>query len=274
VRQPATTRTRMRFKNAPVVELICGTLFSTPQTLSAPLIGLYWTRIRDRFPKLDVAPPLAPSIEQLGAAPQQNVQVFDFLQVPRTWMLSRDQTRLIQVQQDRFLYNWKREDDKTAYPSYEAVFAEFEKEFAEFREFLSQESIGLPELRQFELTYVDHIFESAVAGIPGGITGVLVDHVPDTSRTRFLSAPETLVWRSTYLLPESAGRLHITVQSAKRNSDGAPLLRLDFTARGFGRDGSDQSMKGWFDLAHDFIGHSFLDVTSQAVQRDVWVPES
>ena len=75
----------------------------------------------------------------------------------RTWMISENGCNLIQVQQDRFLFNWKRTLDQNVYPSYEKVIGDFETYFESFMKFLDDVNVSRPVLRQFDLTYVNFI---------------------------------------------------------------------------------------------------------------------
>jgi hypothetical protein len=48
--------------------------------------------------------------------------------LPRSWFRSADGHGLIQLQRDRFVYNWKRETPEDGpYPSYDVVVVEFER---------------------------------------------------------------------------------------------------------------------------------------------------
>jgi hypothetical protein len=58
------------------------------------------------------------------------------------WLLAEDGRRLLQLQRDRFLYNWKRTADDPGYPSYDRIIVEFEKWFAEFTTFIREQGIG------------------------------------------------------------------------------------------------------------------------------------
>lgn len=150
-------------------------------------------------------------------------------------------------------------------------FPTFQKHFATFRSFIDQEILGKLEFRQFELTYVNHIpIASAAPVIGANATDVLVDHVRDESRARFLPEAHRYQWQTQYQLPDDAGTLFITAQSAHLRDDREPIIRLDVSVRGMPEDASDEGMNRWFDLAHEWIVQGFIHVTANAMQEQVW----
>jgi uncharacterized protein (TIGR04255 family) len=262
---------RVQFDRPPVVEVVCGVLFATAKPLHGAQLGLYWQRIREKFPRIEEAPPLIPRIEVPGVASgplQFGLGLSDLPPLRRTWFLSEDGRRLIQVQEDRFIFNWRKTDGEDTYPSYDKVFELFEDNLSTFQDFLESEDIGTPAYRQFELSYIDHI--------PVG-TGedeisesrVLVDHIRDTSRPRFLGEPEAVNWISVYPLPDQEGRLYMAARSAFA-PDGRRILLLEMTARGIPADAGEEGRRAWFDQAHRWITQGFVDLTDKEIQERIW----
>jgi uncharacterized protein (TIGR04255 family) len=174
---------------------------------------------------------------------------------------------LVQLQRDRFVYNWRRKSpDDGDYPSYDVVIVEFERLWSAFGEFVAREKLGDLVPRQLELAYVNIM---PVDRIPEG-DQVFVDHARELSGSRFLPAPESFEWRTSYALPEDSGRLHVLVSTAREIISGAPLRKLDMIARGISNAASSGEMRTWFDLAHEWIVHGFADVTTSSMQTNVW----
>jgi hypothetical protein len=170
----------------------------------------------------------------------------------------------------RFVSNWKRESPiDGVYPSYDTVVVDFERLWGEFRSFVSQEQLGGLLPRQLELSYINIIPRDC---IPNG-DPVLVDHERDVSRPRFLPDPESSTWRTSYLLPDNSGRLHVLATTARQISTGAPLIRLEISARGI-NDVAADDMRAWFDLAHEWVTNGFVDVTTTRIQSEVWRRQS
>jgi len=100
------------FDKPPVIEVVCGLQFNPISALSVPYIGRLWSKFEADYPKTREAAPLLPTIEQFGEGSRGSLYPFgDELPPPRIWFESADGNRLIQVQRDRFMHNWKKERD-------------------------------------------------------------------------------------------------------------------------------------------------------------------
>lgn len=261
-------RAPVKFDKPPVVEVACGVLFVSPGPISTAHIGAFWERVKSTFPRVDDAAPLSPIVE----LQVQPVTGFEWSELPpmrRTWMLSANGSSLIQIQQDRFLFNWKRTLDQDVYPSYENVMADFERYFSEFMSFLEGVGVTRPTCRQFDLTYINFV-PSNLGLDKVGVAKILVDHQRLQSEDRFLPEPEAFNWTSSYSLPDGMGRLHVSAQSAVSSSTAEKAVRLDMVARGMPKGDSAAAMRQWFDLAHEWITQGFADSTSEELQRDFW----
>jgi uncharacterized protein (TIGR04255 family) len=257
---------RIRFERPPVVEVVCGVLFGSLPGLRTAHVGVFWDAIRKEFPLVEEAPPLSPVIETSDRSPMLEAELLLIPPLPRTWFSTADGHGLVQLQRDRFVYNWKRgSPDDGNYPSYDVVIVNFERLWREFGSFVSREQLGELVARQFELVYVNVV---PMSSIPSR-DPVLVDHTRKLSPDRFLPDPESYAWRTSYLLPDDRGRLHVAASSARAIETGDPILKLDITARGIGNAATDE-MRDWFDMAHEWIVRGFADVTTESMQRNVW----
>jgi len=255
---------KIRFERPPVVEVVFGVLFGGLTNLRAAHIGVFWDRVRDEFPSVDEAPPLLPVIEAREPLPVEEIEIGLVPPFRRTWLRSADGHRLIQLQHDRFIYNWKRDSPEDGlYPSYDKVIIDFERLWGEFNTFVVQENLGELLPRQLELVYVNII---PVDRIPKN-DPVFVDHRRDSTQSRFLPDPESFTWRTSYPLPESSGRLHVLAATARQSSTGAPIIRLEVSARGI-NDAAVPDTRAWFDLAHEWITNGFTDVTTTKMQTE------
>jgi len=81
-----------------------------------------------------------------------------------------------------------------------------------------------------------------------------------------LPGPEAIHWRTSFLLPENVGRMHITIRNAKRKDDEKQIILIDLTVRGIG----SSDMESWFNLARKWIVFGFTDITGDEVQRTIW----
>lgn len=263
---------RVKFEAPPVVEVVCAVSFGTPRPLKTALIGAYGLQIESRYPSSeDTAPlpPLAALGPSLGGQPLLLQQLPVLMAMPplrRTWFASKDNRDLIQVQDEMFVFNWRRTPGDE-YVTFEPVMAKFDQEWGIFRDFLATNGLGDISYQQFEMVYVNRIDHDSGLNLTG-LSGVLVDHTRDATRDRFLPEPQFLFWQMGYPMPDRAGVLQLVAQIMP-SANGEPYMRLDVAARGIGADRTEQGRRDWFELAHTWITHGFADATSPTL-HEAW----
>ena len=98
------TPARRKYDNPPLSELVFGSYFEQPlHALRAELVGLFWAQIRDKFPTIrqqpEISLPITAGLQlQLGFTDEQ-------YPMARYWLISEDDTTLIQIQKNAFLFN-------------------------------------------------------------------------------------------------------------------------------------------------------------------------
>src|SRR5688500_8008989 len=111
------------FDNPPVVEVALSVQFEKLEGLRVPQLGRIWHAFRNRFPRTEEQMPLEPAFEQFGVPttgkPEVRVELSSVPTTPRVWFLNEQGTELVQIQQDRFVRNWRKQTDDEAYPRYE-----------------------------------------------------------------------------------------------------------------------------------------------------------
>jgi len=174
---------------------------------------------------------------------------------------------MIQLQNGRFHYNWMRVNE--VYPHYSAVYAEFDSQWAKFRDFIAAQKVGDVEVDQWEVTYVNHIPKGTVWSTPRDwsklFRGLSLVEATEPGPV------ETLAIQTAFQLPGKTGRLHWKLQSALL-TDAKPgvtreVLRLELTARGPVSEKID--LKAGLDLGHDAIIDTFVATTSDEAKK-VW----
>ncbi|MFQ5822102.1 MAG: TIGR04255 family protein [Candidatus Heimdallarchaeota archaeon] len=263
----------IHYGNPPVIEVVCGILFKPIRLLLAPHLGLLWEKFRSEYPKCREVPPLAPIIEEFedrGGVPELRVQLTEKPPLPRIWFIHRNENGIIQVQRDRFLHNWRRVRPDDEYPRYYRVIEMFRKHLSSFESFLEENGLGRITPLQYEMTYVNHIPKGEGWETINEIGTVFPDFAFRRQPERFLPLPEAINWRTSFVLPERVGRLHVTIRRTVEKESSHPILLLELTVRGIGSEKSFDEMWSWFDLAHEWIVYGFADLTGKEVQRTVW----
>lgn len=274
---------RPRYRSPPVVEVVLGAQFK-PIKMGMPHLGLLWGRFRDRLPRYEHHPPLGHTIERHGVRPMQTqfeIQlVSGSVLTPRLWMLDEAGNQLLQVQEDRFIRNWRRyQDRELRYPEYaEHLRPAFARDLAAFVEFLDSEGLGQPEFDQAEVTYINHIETADVWTSHGDFRHVLRDMNADYSALTGLKV-ETVKFRTRFELQDKsgafAGRLHVDFEAgvlpgrAGDPQKQRPIFVLQLVARGRPLGPGVDGLLEFLDLGHDAIVSTFDKITTDEMHQ-VW----
>ena len=262
-------RTLPDFDDPPIVETALSVEFATLAKWRVPHFGLFWHEIHNDYDRFEVQSPLASQVEKFGieARIPQTLKAELLLEPPvRCWFISKSDTRLIQVQNDRFVHNWRKAGTAEGYPHYENIRPTFEREWTRFCAFLESNSIGRPDVRQCEITYVNHIEPGKAWNTLADLPNVLACW-SGTWSGDFLATPEVVAVNAAFVIPNNRGRLHISLQPAVRHADAKEILQLTLTARGKPAAADTASILNWFDLGREWIVRGFTDFTSTKMHK-------
>lgn len=239
-----------------------GVKFKPIDGLTLGHFGLFWGALRDTFGSSEEAVPLRkltdPAIRKGGGV------------LPRLWLISNDEQYLIQLQPDVFYFNWRRREEKQAYPSYDSIRPLFEKYLSSFLAFLEHENLPTPPEFSCELTYVNIIPTITEKMEIIDLGYLFPDFSWNSTEERTLTHPKAVNWHSLFDLDDEAGDLTVKIQSATSNEDGSPVIRLEINASGGDKWLSISETDTWFDIAHSAIVTAFVDLTSGDAQRELW----
>ncbi len=261
---------RPTFGNPPVVETVLSVQFE-PLRLKIVYLALLWKQYSTEFPKTEERARLDPTMEQFPERPQGRfglkLQALEDPPAPRLWFVSSRGNEMIQVQNDRFVKNWRKEGEGEEYPRYEEVIRpNFDRDYSIFLSFLASNGLGKPRVNQCEVTYVNHI----IAGEGWDRYGE-VDKIFSFWRTLDVFPPgplEDARMHTRFVIPDGAGkaigRLHFDLQPAVRTSDNHPMYVLHLTARGQLGDGVE-----FLDVGRDWIVRTFKALTTDSMHK-VW----
>lgn len=258
------------FENPPVIETVLSVQFEALQAFSTVHFGLFWEKVRNRFPETKDHPALPPAIEQQqdsASVARMRFEAVDSLTPQRLWLLNQPNTEMIQVQNDRFVKNW-RSIKGNKYPRYvDSIKPIFERDFKEFKNFIENEELGEIKVNQCEVTYVNHI-----------VSGEGWDNFDEFEKifttwkqadvNEFPGRADDYTWRSRYPILDSKkewiGRLYVDVQPALRVGDNKPMYVMNLTARGMCGNSFD-----FFDIGHEAIVKSFKNLTTLNMHK-IW----
>jgi len=256
------------FEKPPLIEVVHGVQFK-PLNLSIIDPGRFYKRISDRYPQVQAREPLAPVREAFGPASFMHGVRFQMAQaaeMPRAWFISQDNARIVQLQRDRLLYNWRLVDQGAPYPRYPAMLEEFSRLHDELNTYAVSADLGTTSPDQVELTYISHFFprdDSAEAPNPASVLRIWNDELgPEWS-----SPIEDVNFNVRYHIMGSngapIGRIYASLTTLL-SSDGKRLLQLELTARGTPESADWTGVTGFLELAHEQIVQCFLGITTPA----------
>jgi len=170
----------------------------------------------------------------------------------RCWFLNEAKAELIQVQNDRLTHNWRKVLGTEPYPHYENIRPAFERDWQRLCEFLNSQDLGMPDVRQCEVTYVNHNDRGEAWQTFADLPTVFPSWTGAASEN-FLPTPESVLFNVSYLMPEKRGRLRIAVVHAFRQVDARETLQLTLTARGKPSSSAVSDLLEWLDLGRYWI---------------------
>src|SRR6266851_4858816 len=144
------------YHRPPIDEVVIAVQFPLIEDLTDNHIREFWKVIRDEYPIAERQPRLEGPIESLEPAQQVTIQ----LPTPgvaqlhaRTWMISDADDFLVQVQNTRFIQNWRSRQDE--YGHFEQVREKFWANFSKFQEYVRSQNLIMPAVQQIEVTYLN-----------------------------------------------------------------------------------------------------------------------
>jgi uncharacterized protein (TIGR04255 family) len=253
-----------RFRKPPVSEVAVGVQFTA--FLTPVQLGLYYQRIKTRFPKVKVLPPIPPTFETFGETPSAPLTqiVIDGTR-PRMWFLSEDESFLIQLQTDKLFLNWRGGIHGSPYPHFEAVQAEFAKAYDELEALVEADKQSI-NVNQCETIYINPILRDSLSE-PQRIFRVWSDeHGPE-----WQAPVEDLAFNARYRLNDEAGnpfgRLTVTLVSGYSIKEATPSFQLELTARGVPRGPGRDGVAAFHDHAHKAIVRCFAAITTPEMHK-------
>lgn len=250
-----------KFNKPPVVETVLGVQFHPISRMGNAHLGAFWKTLPGDWPNVSDVALLGHVQERFGEdwwLPGGPILRLTQDTTSRLWIRNKDRDRLIQVQNDRLLYNWLADRDNQKYPSYIEVRRQFDEAWDAFLQFVKAEHFDPPHPDQWEVTYVNHIPKGGVwqtpEDIPRLLDGLLAPQIGGDWGTF-----ESVAGSSTFVIADNLGRLHIEFQHTRPETEERIVLKL--TARGPIDERTD--MNAGLNLGHQTIVQAFADITAE-----------
>src|SRR5260370_12597285 len=232
---PSTTMSQQSqlpdFQKPPAVETFRGFHFSGLKNWKTPYFGLFWQEIRAEYTEAEVLPPIPSEDAFRIELDAQRVSLRVRGEIPvRWWYSHKSGKRLIQVQNDRFIQNWRKRDAEDEYVHYAELKPSFLEIWKQFLRFLKVNKVEPPEINLCEIGYVNNI-DRGEAWIKFSDLAGVTSAWSDKTTTGFLPSPSLVTLNAVYPIAKGAGSLHVTMQPGLRQPDNAETIQLTLTAR-------------------------------------------
>lgn len=265
------------FERPPVTEVVLGIQFASVPAFTSIRMGAVWDQFRTRFPTVTEQLPIDPVFETFGTTSEQprpqeiHIQAFLAPPMPRYWFETQDSAELIQIQQDRIIYNWRKRHEQQEYPHYEPFRNQFAEVMTKIETFFESEGFGAVKPNQCEVIYINTI------DLPDGVDphGCLERITPlwtGQQSEQFLPRSELATVRCRYILRDGNkpyGRVHVHFSPARRATDNAPVIQLNITVRGKPDKESLDSAFQFLDRGREVVVRTFAAVTSKEMHL-IW----
>lgn len=256
----------VEFKHPPVNEVAISVFFNPHiANFRNEHVGLFWEKIKSAFPTVQ---------QQIPAYFDLRFDPNEVSPMPRYWFISGDQTNLIQLQKNAFMFNWRHREGHE-YPRYqESVKPGFDKHYALFRQFVKTEN-DMPDLTlsACELTYVNSIEPGDFWSGPQDTKNVIPSFAPIHIGSDPLEH-SAFNYNYTYKLSEDL-QIKININSALQvHPNNVPVLIFEIKASNQIKGGTPEVPDEWFQRAHTAILACFLAMTDENVQNKHWIPRT
>jgi uncharacterized protein (TIGR04255 family) len=189
--------------------------------------------------------------------------------MPRLWFLTEDGQRLVQVQRDHFIVNWRKLDTSAPYPRYPTLRDTLIEELDVFQQFLAAESLASIRPVQTELTYVNHIEARESDGSRKPLSRIVRIWAGDKAVGKLPEFEEAAV-QAHYIIRDGdkpVGRLHVTVEPQRFVKDNTPLYALTLIARGAPSTPDVDGAIAFLDRTHEAIVEGFTAITTPEMHQ-------
>jgi uncharacterized protein (TIGR04255 family) len=262
--------TRPDFAAPPIVEQAITLDFNPIHGFSLVHFGQFFGEVASEFPDHSHDIRLDALVENAGleSSPEIGIRLVQMgSHLPR--LLLRNATELIQVQNDRFSFNWCKPPIGGEYPRWETTFSRFNATLERFEDFLSAAGLAPLALRQCEVTNVNIIPVSTFGSSFDDIGKAFVVDPLDFNVPCLV--PETYVRTRQHRIVNAdsgmRGRLHTLLQPAYSASDGSAAFKLDFTARSLPNLNMKTEVAEFFGIARDSINAAFMATTTKQMHK-------
>lgn len=265
------------YDEPPVVETVLGAQFARLSSFTAVHAGWFLkSQLDASWTKTQEVPRIQDVFERFGSARiwlQNEIRLIQpGSQSSRLQIVRDDEERMLQLQDSRFIQNWKKGPGGAGYPSYRKLLPEFKDYFSRFDAFALAEKLGSLQVNQWEITYVNLLPRGGLWNSPQDLPKIFpwfAMPVAGLDAVKELDAFGSGEW--SFELADQVGRLYVSMAQVRIGSpvDGPETLNLQLTARGPTQPDKGVDLFRGLDIGHGAIVRAFTAMTS-AYAHKIW----
>lgn len=232
----------------PIAEVVCGFSFAPFPDLDPVVAGKFWSaHMREAFPRTQVHQAIASS---------PGLSFFEGVGPLRTWLLSEDDEYLVQIQADRFYFNWRRRS--AAYPRFHTrgdqpgVLERGLEYFALFQKFCADHFERRPAIDGIELSKIDLLEQ----GTHWKDTPDLGACVPVIGHICKLAKSDSPSINLRFFETRGEIEVNVLLTNAILLASARPVLQVEIRAR---RPASDEGLVHGFTQLNATVNDIFFD---------------
>lgn len=264
---------RPTFANPPLIERAISVVFKPLDGFAIGDFGLFWSRIIDDFPDSETLHPVGTEIETFDRfrplRPELRLASAD--ELPRAAFRNTLTGELVQLQSDRFGFNWIKTNEDHKYPHSEATLTRFYSLFSVFMNFVRERGLGDVQVIQCEITNVNVVLISDIGESFADVATVL-KVAPLEQDFNCVRLEQQLVGSKHLMIDESGrpiGRIHSLGQPSLKVPSDEEAFRFDITARGLPIGEGVDATRRFFEVAVSAVNAVFLSSIT-AAGRKFW----
>ena len=264
------------FSDPPLTEVVLGVQFNSLEKFNTPYVGRLWELLQGDYPTAEEHPPIMPVFETFGQPiPLTGGIGFSpssLLGMPRSFLLNADKTKVLQIQRDRFLHNWRKLDDAdNQYPRFEHILLKFEEELRAFARFIEFQGLGTIEPNQCEISYINQIQidkDQSPYNAMAEIFGSLIQY-PDAEE---IGPPDDANLLLRYIVKSAdqrpIGRLVVSAEPGQLPNR-QTIIQLSLTVRGAPEPSDIAGAVAFLQAGRSHIVKTFAAITSPRM-HEIW----
>ena len=251
------TKFKLEFAKPQINEIVFGVGLQLKK-FDATFFGRFYDRIKNEYVMVSQRPPII-------LFDKSNINHDTFFN-PRILFETSDKLKLIQMQSDRFHYNWrKQEQEQNQYPGFEEVYKQFKTAWNSYNSWLKEENAYDDSIvNRLELTYINHIDKGELWQEDINDIDRVINFFKKLNIEKRYSMNN---FNTTFSFPlEEDGELVYAIRSGVKRSTKESVLVIDLTMKK--KCSANENFDSWFTNAHDHIAKVLISSLSKEALKE------